>query len=170
MKLSPTQATTLMEETTVQSTSKLWHDARKLRITASTAKRVHKRPTTNPQKILNEHFYPTFRGNTATKYGKENEGNIIQLLKSRGHAVKRRGMVIHPEHLWLAASPDGILDSTKLLEIKCPFKSSMSLTQFLNRPNSDIRSLGDGQYVILPDGKNEYYLQGSKKKEIHTCR
>ncbi len=114
------------------------------RITASTAKRVPKRPTTNPKKILNEHFYPAFKGNTATKYGKENEDNIIQLLKSRGHAVERRGLLIHPEHHWLAASPDGILDSTKLLEIKCPFKSSLSLTQFLNRPNGDIRSLGDG--------------------------
>ncbi len=174
IKLPPTQATTLMEETTVQSASQLWHDARKLRITASTAKRVPKRPTTNPKKILNEHFYPAFKGNTATKYGKENEDNIIQLLKSRGHAVERRGLVIHPEHPWLAASPDGILDSTKLLEIKCPFKSSMSLTQFLNRPNGDIRSLGDGQYVILPDGKDGYYLQVSKKKKkkkkIHTCR
>ncbi len=76
--------------------------------------------------------------------------------------MERRGLVIHSEHLWLAASPDGILDSTKLLEIKCPFKSSMSLTQFLNRLNGDIRSLGDRQYVILPDGKDGYYL--------HTCR
>ncbi len=154
-----------MEETTVQSASQLWHDARKLRITASTAKRVPKRPTTNPKKFLNEYFYPAFKSNTATKYGKENEGNIIQLLKSRGHAVERRGLVIHPEHPWLAASPDAILDSTKLLEIKCPFKSSKSLTQFLNRPNGDIRSLGEGQYVILPDGKHGYHLQVSKKND-----
>ncbi len=73
--------------------------------------------------------------------------------------------MIHPENPWLAASPDGILDSTKLLEIKCPFKSSKSLTQFLNRPNGDIRSLGEGQYVILPDGKDGHYLQVSKKND-----
>ncbi|CAM4321455.1 unnamed protein product [Leuciscus chuanchicus] len=65
-------------------------------------------------------------------------------MESRGHTVE---------------IPDGILDSTQLLEIKCPFKSSMSLAEFLGRPNGDIKSLGDGQYLICPKGKDGYYLQ-----------
>ncbi len=71
----------LTEETQLQSASQLWHDARKLRLTASTAKRV---PATNPQKFLNECLYPTFTGNTATKYGKENEEKAIQLMVGKG--------------------------------------------------------------------------------------
>lgn len=159
IKVSPAQAATLMEETRMQSASQLWHDARKLRLTASTAKRVPKRSTTDPQKFLNEHLYPTFTGNTATQYGKENEVNVTTLLESRGHTVEKRGLVVHPDHPWLGASPDGILDLTQLLEIKCPFKSSMSLAEFLGRPNGDIKILGDGQYLILPKGKDGYYLQ-----------
>jgi len=48
IKVSPAQAAVLMEETRMQSASQLWHDARKLRLTASTAKRVPKRSTTDP--------------------------------------------------------------------------------------------------------------------------
>ncbi|CAM4568373.1 unnamed protein product [Leuciscus chuanchicus] len=141
IKVSPAQAATLMEETRMQSASQLWHDAGKLRLTASTAKRVPKRSTTDPQKCLNEHLYPTFTGNTATQHGKENETNVTTLMESRGHTVEKRGLVVHPDHPWLGASPDGILDSTQLPEIKCPFKSSMSLAEFLGRPNGDIKRL-----------------------------
>lgn len=159
IKVSPAQAATLMEETRMQSASQLWHDSRKLRLTASTAKRVPKRSTTDPKKFLNEHLYPTFTGNTATQHGKENEINVTTLMESRGHTVEKRGLVVHPDHPWLGASPDGILDSTQLLEIKCPFKSSMSLAEFLQRPNGDIKRIGDEQYLILPKGKDGYYLQ-----------
>ena len=37
IKVFPTQAATLMEETRMQSALQSWHDARKLRLTASTA-------------------------------------------------------------------------------------------------------------------------------------
>ncbi|XP_029556781.1 uncharacterized protein LOC115154571 [Salmo trutta] len=60
---------------------------------------------------------------------------------------------------WLGASPDGILDATQLLEIKRSFKSSTSLTEFLSRPNGDIKSLDNGQYLIRPNGKDGYNLQ-----------
>ena len=162
VKLNPAQIRKLTEETQIQSASQLWHDARKLRLTASTAKRVPRRSTTNPKKFLSEHIYPTFTGNTATKYGNENEDKAIQVMEAQGHNVERRGLVVCPDHPWFGASPDGILNSTQLLEIKCPLKSAMSLTEFLSRPNGDIRFLKDGQYLILPNGQNGYYLQVGK--------
>lgn len=159
--LSPDQMSALEIETKTQSRSQVWHDARRLRLTASTVKRVPKRHSTDPQKFLNEHLYPTFTGNAATKYGSENEVRVITLLESRGHVVHNRGLVVHPDHSWLAASPDGILDGTKLLEIKCPFKSQMSLEELLTRPNADIKILDDGKYLICPNGRAGYYLQVS---------
>lgn len=159
VQLSPAQVEKLSEETQIQSASQLWHDARKLRLTASTAKRVPKRSTTNPQKFLSEHLHPTFTGNTATKYGKENEEKAIELMEAQGHTVERRGLVLCPDHPWFGASPDGILDSTQLLEIKCPLKSSTSLAEFLSQPTGDIRCLEDGSYFILPNGPRGYYLQ-----------
>ncbi|KAJ8260054.1 hypothetical protein GJAV_G00176540 [Gymnothorax javanicus] len=159
VQLSPAQLEKLSKETQVQSTSQLWHDARKLRLTANMAKRVPKWSATNPQKFLNEHLHPTFTGNTATKYGKENEDKAIQLMEAQGHTVEWRGLVVCPDHPWFGASPDGILDSTQLLEIKCPPKSSTSLAEFLSQPTGDIRYLVDGRYLILPNGPRGYYLQ-----------
>ena len=139
----------------------MWHDARRLRLTASTVKRVPKRHTTDPQKFLNEHVYPTFTGNAATKYGSENEVRVITLLESRGHAVHNRGLVVHPDHPWLAASPDGILDRTKLLRSSAPSRVRLSLEELLTRPNGDIKILEDGKYLICPNGRAGYYLQVS---------
>ena len=161
IKVTPTQAATLMKQTITQSSSQIWHDARKLRLTASTAKRVPKKHTTDPNKFLNEHIYPTFTGNAATKHGKDNEANVIQHLVSRGHVVERRGLVVPPDHPWLGASPDGILDGTTLLEIKCPYKSA-SLSDFFSRPNCDIKPLDDGQFQMRTNGKDGYYLQVGK--------
>lgn len=160
--LSPSQISALEIETKTQSSSQVWHDARRLRLTASTAKRVPKRHTTDPQKFLSEHVHPTFTGNAATNYGSENEVKVITLLESRGHTVQNKGLVVHPSRPWLAASPDGILDGTTLLEIKCPFKSQMCLEEFLSRPQSDIKSLEDGRFLICPNGRAGYYLQVSR--------
>lgn len=159
IQLSPAQLEKLNHETQTQSLSQLWHDARKLRLTASTSKRVPKRSTTNPQKFINEHLHPTFTGNTATKYGTESEDKAIQFMEAQGHTVERRGLVVCPDHPWFGASPDGILDSTQLLEIKCPLKGITSLTEFLDQSTSDIRCLEDGNYLILPNGPRGYYLQ-----------
>lgn len=153
IQLSPAQVEKLTEET--QSASQLWHDARKLRLTASTAKRAPKRSTTNPQKFLNEHLHPTFTGNTATKYGKENEDIAIQLMEAHGHTGGKAW--------WCALTvPDGVLDSTQLLEIKCPLKSAMSLAEFLSRPNGDIRCLSHpsqwAKWTLPPGGWRFFFF------------
>ena len=46
-----------------------------------------------------------------TKYFKEVEGTV----------VKECGLFIHPEHNFLAASPDGLIGDNCVLEIKCPY-------------------------------------------------
>lgn len=78
----------LTEETILQGESQLWHDARKLRLTASIAKKVPKRGSTNPQKFLVGHLYPTFTGNTATRHGRNNEETAIQHMEAQGYRVE----------------------------------------------------------------------------------
>jgi hypothetical protein len=144
IKLSPIQAATLMEETKIQSASQLWHDAWKLRLTASTAKREPQTKHRRSQKMWIWAFVPNLYWQYSNKAWQGKLGHVITLLESRGHVVENRGLVVHPDHPWLVASPDRILDATQLLEIKCPFKSSTSLTEFLSQPNGDIKSLDDG--------------------------
>lgn len=151
VQLSPGQLEKLSRETQTQSESQLWQDARKLHLTASTAKRVPKRSTTNPQRFLSEHLHPSLLAILPLNMGKLTK--TIQLMEDKGHTVDP------DHHPWFGASPDGLLDSSQLLEIQCPLKGSASVAEFLSQPTGDIRCLEDGQYVILPNGPRGYYLQ-----------
>lgn len=80
--LDQTKSTTLEHTTREQSASHMWHDAHKIRITASSAKRVPVKAS--PEKFLCEHLYPRFHGNAATRFGKENELVATQWLEGIG--------------------------------------------------------------------------------------
>jgi len=73
-----------------------------------------------------------FTGNIATEYGSLNEP-IAQLdyTNKTGNAVHECGFFVHPEHDWLGASPDGLIESDNgelmVLEIKCPFSKRNDL-------------------------------------------
>jgi putative phage-type endonuclease len=63
-----------------------------------------------------------FMGNIATEYGNRNEAEALEFFKlETGFAVEEVGLVVHPLHAWLAASPDGLIGDDAVLEIKCPF-------------------------------------------------
>ncbi len=134
------QASKLEMKTREQSESGLWHSSRKIRITASSAKKVPVRAGTNSDKFLCEHMYPTFRGNQATNYGKEKEGTACNELKEQGINITHTGTVVSVAEPWLSASPDRIIDSCELLEIKCPVpnKNYHSLTDQLSQKSSDV--------------------------------
>lgn len=55
IEVDDTKAAMLEEETREQSSSELWHSTRKIRITASSAKRVPVHSTTNSDKFIREH-------------------------------------------------------------------------------------------------------------------
>jgi putative phage-type endonuclease len=60
-------------------------------------------------------------GNEATAHGTRLEPFVRQLYDSRhGQVSHEIGLVQHPIHKFLGGSPDGITESGRLLEIKCP--------------------------------------------------
>ena len=102
----------LEQKSKVQSDSNLWHDACKLRLTASSVKKVSVRDTTNPDNFLREHLFPSFRGNHATQHGKDSEPKalILKELSELGHPTIKMGTVLSASEPQLSASPDGIID------------------------------------------------------------
>ncbi len=109
VELDEGKLNSLENVTKTQSASHVWHDARKLRVTASSAKKVPFRVSTKPDNFLREHLFPRFHGNSATRYGQENEELARAWIESTGYAVEKRGMVVSRKEPWLSASPDGIL-------------------------------------------------------------
>jgi len=62
-----------------------------------------------------------FFGNSATKHGELYENDARILYEQRhGEVVHELGLCPHPIHKWLGGSPDGVTESGKLVEIKCP--------------------------------------------------
>ena len=115
--------------------SNIWLAERRKRITSSNTGAIAKRrATTKVANMVKTVLYSTFRGNLATEWGKLQEPATCEAYieakrsTSPGISVKSSGLVIHPEHHWLAASPDGLVtdptapDPTGIVEFKNPYK------------------------------------------------
>ena len=73
--------------------------------------------------ILKKCGHKKFDGNMATVHGNKYENEARDIYCARYNEVAHEiGLRPHPVHQWLGGSPDGITESGKLLEIKCPLK------------------------------------------------
>lgn len=65
--------------------------------------------------------------NPATMWGIKYEPIAIKIYESiKNDKVNEVGLFIHNKYKWLGASPDGVCDSGKLLEIKCVWKRKIT--------------------------------------------
>ena len=115
--------------------SKEWFEMRNNKITASDCGAVLGENKYEPQFnfILKKVFGSTFETNNSCYHGKKFE-NVVTLMYEYNYdtVVDEFGLLGHPEHLFLGASPDGICGPFKrdgktksplvgrMLEIKCP--------------------------------------------------
>nr|XP_055075234.1 uncharacterized protein LOC129454684 [Misgurnus anguillicaudatus] len=162
INMSTAQLEEIEKVTKAQSKEQVWHDARRVRITASTARKVPIRSTTAPDKFLSEHLHPSFRGNAATRKGAEGEELARDYLETLGHSIETKGLVVCEKEPWLAASPDGVINKDILLEIKSPVMGNKSLTEFLETKNCEITTVANGHrvdYHIACNGPKGYYMQ-----------
>lgn len=64
-----------------------------------------------------------FEQTEATKWGTVYEDIAIKIYENRyNEKIHSIGLVSHKDINWLKASPDGIMDNGKLIEIKCPIR------------------------------------------------
>ena len=62
------------------------------------------------------------KDNPALAYGIFHEnGARVEYEITTGRTVLDAGFVVHPEHNWLGASPDGFVGNDGIIEIKCPY-------------------------------------------------
>ena len=109
---------------------------RRKRITASVCGIIAKRRTTTKVgNLVKTLLYSTFRGNTATEWGKlqESKSKEAYLCEKRHVSphitVTESGLVVHHHHHWLGASADGLVydpSSTEpegIVEFKNPYSA-----------------------------------------------
>lgn len=107
-----------------QSANELWFAKRKCRLTASKFGEICKRrATTSSAKLVERLVYPRKLRCDAVQYGMLNEFNAIAAYRALfpDRVVSECGLFVHPQHGYLAASPDGLVDNHGIVEIKCPY-------------------------------------------------
>lgn len=106
-----------------------WFAARVGRITGSNAgAALGMNPYKSPddlirQMVRDHHGAPSeFVSNIATEYGNTHEPlAMMEFAGVTGIFPDEVGLLVHPKHEWLAASPDGVVEQRAVVEIKCPF-------------------------------------------------
>ena len=86
----------LEQGTKSQSSSILWRDARKVRLTASSASKVTVEDTTDATIFIREHLHPTFTGSKFTRHGTEQNPLVKEHLRSLGNEIVDTGVYMFP--------------------------------------------------------------------------
>jgi putative phage-type endonuclease len=105
-----------------------WYEVRRGLMTASDAAGALGIPAFKGQRnvrasLLDQKVSGTFTGNHMTRWGQDNEDQVRErAMQAVGEIAWEVGLVVHPELRWLGASPDGVTNTGRLIEIKCPYK------------------------------------------------
>jgi len=114
----------LIEKQYDDQKSEAWLALRGTMLTASdVATALGENPYEKPSSlILKKCGVPSeFRGNDATRHGEKYESVARDLYcEKTGEVAHELGLVQHPTIEWLGGSADGVTESGKLIEIKCP--------------------------------------------------
>ena len=113
----------------MEQLSEEWFKARKHKLTGSNiGAALGVNPWKTPDDLIRQMVREyhgaesEFTGNIATEYGRLHEPLAsMDYMGKTGNMVQECGFYVHPEHDWLGASPDGLIDEDGLIEIKCPF-------------------------------------------------
>ena len=150
-------------QTRGQSSNSKWTDERSKRLTSSNFGRIVKATVKTDFDKLASSLINTKHINTeAINHGRKYERCAIERYNiDHDVTVQDCGIFVSKDHPYIAASPDGIVDSDVLCEVKCPFKAR----------NSDINSQ-NVPYLLFDDGccfldkKHNYYYYTIRFKEL----
>ena len=154
----------IQNETRGQSTSPLWFEARRLRLTASLFGRVTQlKPSTLPDNLVLTVLGVKTATGAALSYGRSMEATAldayVKYQQAHGHPhllTATTGVIISHKYPFLAASPDAtVYDPSNVsepygfVEIKCPFKYQ-DTTPTLTASKSDffLKQGSDGHLVL----------------------
>ena len=100
-----------------------WFKAREGKLTASSfGQAAGLGPGSRQQLWRRQMGMEIFEGNPATMWGEEHESDAVAAYqKAESVSVDLVGFVPHPTLAWLGCSPDFLVGSEGLGEIKCPF-------------------------------------------------
>ena len=114
----------LLAKTQYEQRTPAWYAVRKGLMTASDAAgalgiAAYKGHRNVRESLLDQKVSGTFTGNHMTRWGCDNEDQVRErAMQAVGECAWEVGLVVHEDLPWLGASPDGITNTGRLIEIK----------------------------------------------------
>ncbi|KAL4112052.1 hypothetical protein QTP88_015900 [Uroleucon formosanum] len=160
LMLNSEEIAAIERDTIGQQDNDQWRIQRKSRLTASNFGKVCKlRPTTSRANTVKYILYDIFQGNSATRYGIENEPIARNAVQERLKIeIKSAGLFIHKSLPYLAASPDGLIGNDSIIEIKCP----PSIKEFTPKEavqNGKLKCMVNCKGKLILKKTDNYYYQ-----------
>ena len=182
------EAEFLQKVTIRQSNCTTWHEHQKGRLTAShfnaVCRHVDAASQIYPKAIVKRimQYYTSVENVPALKWGRDNEdrarNEYIEYAKGKHNnlVVHPSGLVVHPNHPLLGASPDDIVCcdccQKHVLETKCPYKyrSTSPIADIpLCDPNFCLQKSVNGDVHLSPAHPYYYQVQGQIALCDVTC-
>ena len=156
-KISDEQISLIEKLTRGQNTNVVWKEERAKRITSSMFGRICKATdkTDKPKLAKNLTLIRNIKA-ASIEHGRKHEPIAIEhFMKITNKEVKPSGLVVCKDHPFLAASPDGIISTKELVEIKCPYVSRER--EISEKTVPYLRVNDDGKYYL--DSHHDYFYQ-----------
>jgi hypothetical protein len=175
IKVSQAQCKQIEVATRGQADNARWFSEGQKRLTSlSFGEVLKRRPKTPVTRLVRSLLYPTFTGNSYTRYGQAEEQNAVDeyILRKADEGINAKvygsGLVIDKVNNFLASSPDGLvsLDGDEgLIEIKNVLKNKrLSLSDAAKDPSFCLNMING--VLCLKTTHNYYYqCQGA----MHIC-
>ncbi|XP_052271822.1 uncharacterized protein LOC127872536 [Dreissena polymorpha] len=122
-KISSAVVVDIEKKTLGQSTNKLWIEERSKRIPSSMFGKICKSTQRTDKHELARSLIETREIKAAPlEHGRKHESvAVTKFMEDTGKTVHSCGLVVAEQYPFLAASPDGVIDKTHLVEVKCPY-------------------------------------------------
>lgn len=122
-EISTAEAARLEIATRSQHRSVLWHEQRHWRLTASNFGTIIRCLSSRSRDRLCARLAnPPILKNKAVLHGKKYETVALHKFEEiTSTHCKPAGLFVRPEYPYLGASPDGVVDEDRIVEIKCPY-------------------------------------------------
>ena len=145
----------------MEQRSKEWFEARKGRITGSAIGAIlGLSPFSTPSDVMRRMVRDAynqeseFKGNIATEHGVKNETNALSDFAMQYDNYEECGFFVHPDFEWLGASPDGLVGTDGMVEIKCPYGLRHAVSESEFKPISDqMHYYAQMQYQMFCTGR-----------------
>lgn len=160
MQVTPEDAAAIEKSTRGQTLCSRWFLLRQYRLTASVFGDIcHRTLRRSNSKLCANIYQPRCLTTPAVIHGRTHEADALKAFTAKtGLKVNKAGLFISIDHPYLGATPDGLVGSEHVVEVKCPYAGRNS--RIVPGPAFPFLDMKDDKLVLKRTHKYFDQVQG----------